>query len=84
MVAGSLLGTVLLLAWSRVESLWAFYALWVGLGVASATRPTVRRASFFNLRRSASLRLRTWTIGVAPERDPSDFSTSAPSVSISG
>jgi len=36
MTAGSVLGPLLLLAWARVESLWAFYALWVGLGFASA------------------------------------------------
>src|SRR5690606_14914911 len=36
MTAGSVLAALLLVAWSRVESLWAFYALWVGLGVASA------------------------------------------------
>lgn len=36
MTCGSLLGTVLLLAWSRVESLPLFYAIWAGLGVALA------------------------------------------------
>jgi MFS family permease len=34
MTLGSILGTVLLLAWSRVESLPAFYAIWAGMGVA--------------------------------------------------
>lgn len=36
MTAGSLLATVLLLSWSRVDTLWSFYAVWVGLGVAAA------------------------------------------------
>jgi MFS family permease len=34
MTLGSILGTALLLAWSRVESLPAFYAIWAGMGVA--------------------------------------------------
>ena len=36
MTIGSVLGTVLLLAWSRVESLPAFYLIWAGMGVAMA------------------------------------------------
>jgi MFS family permease len=36
MTIGSVLGTILLLAWSRVESLPAFYAIWAGIGVALA------------------------------------------------
>jgi predicted MFS family arabinose efflux permease len=36
MTLGSILGTLLVLAWSRVESLPAFYLLWAGLGVAMA------------------------------------------------
>jgi MFS family permease len=34
MTLGSLLGTALLLAWSRVASLPAFYLIWAGIGVA--------------------------------------------------
>ena len=34
MTIGSVLGTVLLVAWSRVESLPAFYLIWAGIGVA--------------------------------------------------
>ena len=37
MTVGSIAGTVLVLAWSRVESLVAFYALWVGLGLVMST-----------------------------------------------
>jgi predicted MFS family arabinose efflux permease len=37
MTAGSLAGALLVVAWSRVESLAAFYALWVALGVVMAT-----------------------------------------------
>lgn len=36
MTGGSLLGALLLVAWSRVESLWQLYAVQVGLGVAGA------------------------------------------------
>jgi predicted MFS family arabinose efflux permease len=36
MTIGSVLGTILLLAWSRVENLTAFYAIWAGIGVALA------------------------------------------------
>lgn len=36
MTLGSILGTLLLLAWSRVESLPLFYLIWAGIGVALA------------------------------------------------
>jgi len=36
MTAGSIAGTLLMLAWSRVETLTGFYLLWVGIGLASA------------------------------------------------
>ena len=36
MTAGSVAGVLLVLAWSRVEGLAAFYALWVGIGLAMA------------------------------------------------
>ena len=36
MTAGSLLGALLLVAWSRVESLWQLYAVQIGLGAAGA------------------------------------------------
>jgi MFS family permease len=36
MTAGSLLGVALLVAWSRVTSLAAFYAIWAGIGLALA------------------------------------------------
>jgi MFS family permease len=36
MTLGSCLGTVLVFAWSRVESLAALYAVWAGLGLAMA------------------------------------------------
>ena len=32
MTAGSAAGALLVVAWSRVESLWAFYAIWAALG----------------------------------------------------
>ena len=37
MTTGSVAGALLVVAWSRVESLAAFYALWVALGVVMAT-----------------------------------------------
>ena len=36
MTLGSILGTVLLLAWASVEDLWVFYLVWVGIGLAMA------------------------------------------------
>ena len=36
MTAGSILGSLLLLAWSQVTSLWAFYLIMAGIGVAAA------------------------------------------------
>ena len=36
MTGGSLLAALLLLVWSRVDSLAVFYALWIGLGVCQA------------------------------------------------
>jgi predicted MFS family arabinose efflux permease len=37
MTAGSVAGTLLVLAWSQVDGLVAFYALWAGVGVVMAT-----------------------------------------------
>lgn len=37
MTAGSIAGTLLVLLWSRIETLPGFYALWVGIGLISAT-----------------------------------------------
>lgn len=36
MTIGSILGTILLVAWSQVDSLVGFYLVWVGIGVAFA------------------------------------------------
>jgi MFS family permease len=36
MTFGSLLGALLVLAWSQVRDLWLFYVIWIGLGVAMA------------------------------------------------
>ncbi|TMR20246.1 MFS transporter [Nonomuraea turkmeniaca] len=36
MTAGSILGTVAVLAWSRVESLWQLYAVFAAMGIACA------------------------------------------------
>src|SRR5215213_11911156 len=37
MTAGSVAGVLLVLAWSRVDGLGAFYALWAGIGLVMAT-----------------------------------------------
>src|SRR5690606_9753672 len=36
MTAGSLLGALLLTAWSQVDSLFLFYGIWLGIGAALA------------------------------------------------
>lgn len=36
MTAGSILGTILMVAWSQVDSLLGFYLVWIGIGVAFA------------------------------------------------
>lgn len=36
MTTGSILATILLVGWSQVTTLWAFYAVWIGLGLAMA------------------------------------------------
>lgn len=36
MAAGSIAGTVLVIAWSQVETLAGFYLIWIGIGLASA------------------------------------------------
>lgn len=37
MTVGSLFGAVLLILWSQVTALWQLYAIWVGIGLVSAT-----------------------------------------------
>ncbi len=37
MTAGSVVGTMMVLAWSRVDSLLPYYAIWLGMGFAMAT-----------------------------------------------
>lgn len=37
MTIGSIAGTALVLLWSRIETLPGFYALWIGIGLVSAT-----------------------------------------------
>ena len=45
MTAGSIAGVLLVLAWSRVDGLAAFYALWAGIGLVMATVSTSPRSS---------------------------------------
>jgi MFS family permease len=36
MTLGSILGSLCVVAWSQVTTLWVFYAVWLGIGIASA------------------------------------------------
>ncbi|HLL49468.1 MAG TPA: MFS transporter, partial [Thermomicrobiales bacterium] len=69
MTLGSVLGTVLLVAWSRVESLPGFYLIWAGIGVALALtlyEPAFAVASTWFVRgRSRALLVLTTVAGLA-------------------
>jgi MFS family permease len=69
MTAGSLLAALLLASWAGVERLWAFYAVWVGLGLASAAvlyEPAFAvLASWFHRRRGRALTVLTFMGGFA-------------------
>lgn len=67
MTAGSIAATLLVLAWSRVHSLSGFYAIWVGIGLASAMvfyEPAfVTVANWFRRHRPRALAALTFTAG---------------------
>ncbi|WP_430782312.1 MFS transporter [Actinoplanes sp. G11-F43] len=70
MTCGSLLGTVLLIAWSQVDQLWQLYAVQIGIGIASAA--SLYEAAFAVIiawhapqRRSAALLALTVVAGFA-------------------
>ncbi len=69
MTVGSIAATLLLLAWSGVQRLWAFYAIWVGLGIASAAvfyEPAFAvLATWFSRRRGRALTVLTFMGGFA-------------------
>jgi MFS family permease len=69
MTAGSLLATALLVVWSRVDSLPAFYAVWALMGVAMAAvlyEPAFAvLATWFRVRRSRALTVLTFIGGFA-------------------
>src|SRR4051812_48887638 len=69
MTLGSMLGTVLVEAWSRVESLAGFYLIWAGIGVALALtlyEPAFAAASTWFVRgRSRALLILTTVAGLA-------------------
>ena len=69
MTAGSVGAALLLLAWARVEHLWAFYALWIGLGACSAAvlyEPAFAvLANWFVRRRGWALTVLTFIAGFA-------------------
>jgi MFS family permease len=69
MTLGSILGSLCIAAWSQVTNLWLFYAVWVGIGVASAmvlypVAFTVLAVWFKRLRSKAMLVV-TLTAGLA-------------------
>jgi MFS family permease len=69
MTLGSVLGTLLVVAWSRVESLAGFYLIWAGIGVALALalyEPAFAAASTWFVRgRSRALLILTTVAGFA-------------------
>src|SRR5688572_7418674 len=69
MTLGSVLGTLLLVAWARVESLPGFYLIWAGIGVAIALtlyEPAFATASTWFVRgRSRALLVLTTVAGLA-------------------
>ncbi len=69
MTAGSLLAALLLVAWSRVDRLASFYAIWLGLGLACAAvlyEPAFAVvATWFDRRRTSALTLLTFLGGLA-------------------
>jgi MFS family permease len=69
MTAGSIGATALLLAWSRVERISSFYAIWIGVGVASAAvlyEPAFAVvATWFHRHRGRALTLLTFLGGLA-------------------
>lgn len=69
MTIGSILASLLMIAWSQVTDLRMFYLIWAGLGVCSATilyEPAFAvMASWFTRRRSAALAVITFVAGLA-------------------
>lgn len=69
MTLGSILGTLLVAAWALVNSLWVFYLIWAGIGVAMAAvlyEPAfVVVANWFVRRRDRALTLLTFGGGLA-------------------
>lgn len=69
MTAGSCIAVLLVLAWSQVESLWAFYLIWAAIGVAGAAvlyEPAfVVVANWFALKSSRALTVLTFLAGFA-------------------
>ncbi|BBH70306.1 MFS transporter [Actinoplanes sp. OR16] len=70
MTGGSLLGTVLLIAWSQIDQVWQLYAVQIGIGIASAA--SLYEAAFAVIitwyrpeRRSAALLALTVVAGFA-------------------
>lgn len=69
MTAGSVLATLLIVAWSRVTTLPAFYAIWAGLGMCAAAvlyEPAFAVvAAWFVRRRGRALTIITFAAGLA-------------------
>ena len=69
MTVGSIAATLLVIAWSQVTSLTAFYLIWTGIGVCAATvlyEPAFAViAQWFRMRRSFALAIITFAAGLA-------------------
>jgi MFS family permease len=69
MTAGSILATLLVIAWSQVTNIVAYYAIWAGLGVCAAAvlyEPAFAViAQWFRLKRSVALAVVTFVAGLA-------------------
>ena len=69
MTGGSILATILLIAWSRVTDLTHFYVIWAGLGVCFAIvlyEPAfVIVATWFHYKRGTALAIITFAAGLA-------------------
>lgn len=69
MTAGAIGATLMVVAWSMVESLPVFFAIWVGIGIAMAAvlyEPTfVIVATWFSRHRNRALAVLTFTGGLA-------------------
>lgn len=69
MTAGSVLATLLVVAWSQTQTLWQFYVVWLGLGLCSAMvlydAAFIVVAQWFTRQRGRALAIITFAAGLA-------------------